>query len=139
MRPETNTEAGRLVHAVNMGETYRRRMVRGQDFNDWHGQLDAWWAVGDYPAILLLLGEIIVAAESLEQYDDREPQAYWYQQAAKAHMEMGDHQSAVEILARWAQFWPSHRIRLDDEPARMDSRLAAARSRLAGSGQDSLF
>ena len=139
MRPETFTEAGRAIHAVNMGETFRRRVVRGQDFNDWHEQLEQWWVVGDYTAILGLLGEIIAAAETLEQYDDREPQAYWYQQAAKAHTALGDHEAAVAMLERWLQFWPPIRIRFDDEPARMEARLTAARNRLASPGQDGLL
>jgi tetratricopeptide (TPR) repeat protein len=137
MRPETRTEAGRLIHAVNMDETYRRRQVRGRDLNDWHPQLDAWWAAGDYTAILDLLGEVITAAETLEQYDDREPEAYWYQQAAKAHTVMGDHAAAVAVLERWFQFWPPERIRFDREPERMERRLAAARRRAikaAGAG-----
>lgn len=139
MRPESRTEAGRLVHAVNMAETYRRRLVRGQDFNDWHSQLEEWWVAEDYTAILGLLSEIIAAAEGLEQYDDREPQAYWYQQAANAHAALGDHAAAVEVLERWYQFWPPPRIRFDNEPARMDARLVAARNRLAGPAQHPLF
>lgn len=133
MRPETRTEAGRIIQEINMAETYRRRLVRGRDFNDWHLQLDEWWITEDYESILSLLSEIIAAAETLEQYDDREPQAYWYQQAAKAHTRLGDYAAAVEILERWFQAWPPPRQRFDNEPARMTDRLDAARNRLARS------
>lgn len=98
MRPVSNTEAERLIHAVNMVETYRRRGVRSRDLNDWHAQLDEWWAVGAHTLILGLLAEVMYVVETLEQYDDREPQAYWYQQAAKAHTALGDHASAVAVL-----------------------------------------
>jgi len=131
MRPETRTEAGRAIHAVNMAETYRRRVVRGRDVNDWHLELDEWWAMGDFAAVLDLLREIISAMETVEQYDDREPQSYWYVQCAKAHTAIGDHDAAVAVLERWFRFWPPERIRFDNEPARMRARLVAARARAA--------
>jgi len=128
MVPDPDSGARGLIHAVNMEETYRRRLVRGRDFNDWHPQLEQWWAAQDYAAILGLLSEIITAAEALQQYDDREPQAYWYVQAAKAHAHLGDHAAAVSVLERWFRYWPTERIRFDRAPQRMQRLLDAART-----------
>ncbi|MGO4382911.1 hypothetical protein AB4Y80_01570 [Specibacter sp. RAF43] len=116
---------------MNTAETYRRRVVRGLDINDWHLELDAWFARGNYWAALDLLAEIMDAVETLEQFDDWEPEAYWYEQAAEAHTRIGEHDKAVAVLERWLQFWPPERIRFDMAPQRMQRKLDAARTRVA--------
>ncbi|MFT4471437.1 hypothetical protein ACMX2H_16155 [Arthrobacter sulfonylureivorans] len=113
-----------LIAIINMEECYRRRTVRGRDLNDWHLQLEAWRRIGNFEAMLQLLGEIIVATEQLEQYDDREPQPYWHEQKAKLHRKRHEYQEEAAVLALWLAHWPLERDRFDQARERIVARLA---------------
>lgn len=102
-----------LIGAINMQECYRRRVVRGQDLNEWHQQLDSWKADGHTGPALELLAEIMAAVETIEQYDPREPQPYWYMEAAKLYRKVGSPQEEWEVLQRWLARWPMSRPRHD--------------------------
>lgn len=111
------------IAAINMEECYRRRLVRGRDLNEWHTDLENWILTGQDDTALGFLGEAIAAVETLEQYDDREPQSYWYEKAADIHQERGDHAAASAVLERWMATWPEVRRRRDSTRLRIKTRL----------------
>lgn len=109
----------RAIAVINMEECYRRRVVRGQDLNDWHEQLDRWIAAGDLSSARALLYEIIGATETLVQYDQREPQPYWHEKLAKLHRRDGDRWAESAVLCRWLAAWPADRQRFDSARQRI--------------------
>lgn len=115
-----------LIGAINMEEAYRRRKVRGRDINDWHPQLDEWVAAGETRKALDLLGEIFEAVESLEQFDAREPQPYWYEMAAKIYRTLRCAPEEAAVLERWLIRWPLDRTRHDRARERFTARAAKA-------------
>jgi hypothetical protein len=124
------TEVEKLIGAINMEECYRRREIRGKDFNDWHGDLERWKAAGQDREILGLLTEIMDACETLEQYDEREPQPYWYEEAAKACRRLSDPTGELAVLQRWLVCWPLDRRRLDKVRERFLTRAERVRQLL---------
>ncbi len=93
------------IARINAEECFRLRKVDGRDINDWHTTLAKMRASGDTAGALGLLYKIIAACETLEQYDPREPQPYWYEQAAKLHEKRGELTEAEELVVRWLSFW----------------------------------
>jgi len=101
------------IASINMQELYRRRMVRGRDLNEWFDDLEAWIAAGEYEEALTFLGEAIGTVETLEQFDNREPQPYWFQKAADLYEDSGEPEAAAKVLRRWLESWPPRRERRD--------------------------
>lgn len=118
-----------LIGSINMEECYRRRQVRGRDLNEWHPQLDEWIAAGETRKALDLLAEIFTAVESLEQYDAREPQPYWYETAAKIYRTLRCDQEEAAVCERWLIRWPESRTRHDKARHRLSTRAASAYAR----------
>lgn len=112
------------IASINMEECYRRRLVRGRDLSEWHTDLEAWIATGEYEQALEFLGEAIGAVETLEQYDDREPQPYWFQKAADLYEDMGEPENAAKVVDRWLRSWPARRPRRDGMREDMCTRAA---------------
>jgi Asp-tRNA(Asn)/Glu-tRNA(Gln) amidotransferase C subunit len=125
-----------LIGSINMEEAYRRRKVRGRDLNEWHPQLDEWIAAGETRKALDLLGEIFESVESLEQFDAREPQPYWYETAAKIYRTLRCSEEEAAVLERWLIRWPPTRTRHDKARERFASRANAAHVRAS---QQQLF
>lgn len=101
------------IAAINAEELMRRRVVRGMDLNDNIAVIDNLVAQGLAAEALELLEEIIAVVETLEQYDDREPQPYWYERAAGLHRRLGNHEAELDVLGRWLIAWPPSRLRPD--------------------------
>lgn len=114
----------RAIASINAEELRRRRTVRGKDLNDLIPVLDSYSAVGMSREFLGLLGEIMAACETLEQYDPREPQPYWYERAAGMHRRLGQHGEELDVLARWLMYWPASRERTDLARDRIKARYA---------------
>ena len=111
------------IAAINMDECYRRRRVRGRDLNDWLVPLKDLRKAGETRAALDLLAEIIAAIETLEQFDPREPQPYWYEEAAKVYRRLKCRQEEADVLNRWLAFWPEQRARHDRARERVRARI----------------
>lgn len=111
------------IASINMEECYRRRLVRGRDLNEWFTQLEVWLESGQYEEALSFLGEAIGAVETLEQFDNREPQSYWYQKAADVYEDMGQPGNAAKVLQRWLASWPAHRQGNNSDRHEVCSRL----------------
>lgn len=101
------------IQAINAEELMRRRRVRGLDLNDHIAVIDSLVSEGLVPQALELLEEIIAVVETLEQFDDREPQPYWYERAAGLHRRSGNHEAELDVLGRWLIAWPPARKRAD--------------------------
>lgn len=114
----------RAIASINAEELRRRRTVRGKDLNDLIPVLDSYSAVGMAREFLGLLGEIMAACETLEQFDPREPQPYWYERAAGMHRRLGEHDEELDVLARWLMHWPASRERNDLARDRIKARYA---------------
>lgn len=121
------TDVDRAIRRINTEELYARRLVRGRDFNAWHGQLAQWRAAGEHREALRLLLEIVAAAETLAQYDSREPRCEWYLWAAGEYEAVGLVDPAVRILERWQYFWPAERECYPSHRGRVESRLRRIR------------
>lgn len=118
-----NTPVERAIRRINDEEQRRRRKVRGRDFNDWHTQLREWREAGEHGQSLRLLLEIVAAAETLAQYDSREPRHEWYVWASKDFERLGLIEQAVEILRRWEYHWPAGRECWPSHREKVESRL----------------
>lgn len=121
------TPVEQAIRRINTAELYARRRVRGRDFNDWHGQLRDWRDLGEHREALRLLLEIIAAAETLVQYDGREPRHEWYLWAAAEYEALGLIDPAVRLLERWQYFWPASRDCYVSHRAEVESRLRRLR------------
>lgn len=117
------TPAELAIRRINDIEQRRRRKVRGRDFNDWHTQLDQWKKDGQHQERLRLLLEIVAAAETLPQYDSREPRYEWTLWAATEYEHLGMPNHAVQLLHRWLHHWPEHRDQYPSHRAKILSRL----------------
>lgn len=124
------TDVDRAIRRINTGELYARRQVLGKDFNAWHQQLRGWRAAGEHREALHLLLEIIAAAETLVQYDSREPRCEWYFWAAAEYEALGLVDRAVRVLDRWQYFWPAERECYVSHRRRVESRLRRLRQLL---------
>lgn len=114
---------------INAEECARRRLVRGKDLNGWLAVLDEMILAKQHDEALDLLGEIMDACETLEQYDPREPHPYWYERAAGLLRKTGQHGREMETLARWLDRWPDSRPRPDFARERIRARLEDVRQR----------
>lgn len=101
--------ATRAVEKINHAELLRLRQVWGKDLNEWHGTLSDLKQRGKTGQALSLLSEIMEATLRLAQYDQREPQPYWFTQASWLHERRGEHRRAAQVLQRWMDAWPQRR------------------------------
>ena len=98
-----------FIASVNLHELYRRRMVRGADLSQWHAQLEAWLQDGALLEAAEFLLEVLDVVETLEQFDAREPQPYWYLKLADVYEDAGEPGGAAAVLRRWLARWPAER------------------------------
>lgn len=119
---EIHTPVDAAIRRINTDELYRLRRVRGRDLNQWHQDLTVWIQGGLPEEALALLGEIITVAETLQQYDSREPQPYWYEKAAKILADQGEHGAAELLLRNWLHLWPETREQSAHRRKRIEAR-----------------
>ncbi|GAA1806914.1 hypothetical protein [Nesterenkonia flava] len=129
-------DAQRLIDAVNHQELMRRRQVHGRDLNDWHTALRELKAAGETRQALVLLHEIIDKTLALAQYDAREPQLWWFTQAAWLHERHRDYDKAAAVLQQWLDAWPDRRAipwrsrpAIDRERTKVHARIQRLRRR----------
>ncbi|GAA4914628.1 hypothetical protein [Nesterenkonia rhizosphaerae] len=119
MQPE-HVDPDLLIEQINTEELYRRRLVWGRDLNDWHLTLDHWISTGLTAKALELLELILETVETLEQFDTREPQFYWYKMTAELYLSTGEPDKAADTLERWVAGWPDSRAVPDQARASLE-------------------
>lgn len=115
------------IAAINAEELMRRRMVRGKDLNDWLGPLQEMIDAGQDAEALELLEEIMSCCETLEQFDPREPQPFWYEKACGLLRRSRRYEEEARTLTRWLSRWPAERPRGDLAQERIEARREYAR------------
>lgn len=125
------TKTDLLIVRINSEELWRLRRVWGLDLGDWHPYLDALIAAGKTQKALDLLAELIIASETLVQYDSREPEPYWYERAAVLYRRLHRLDDEAAILERWLTFWPETRYLPNKSRERIIWRLGRVRQLLA--------
>lgn len=101
------------IAAINAEELMRRRQVRGRDLNEWIGPLQELIDTGADAEALALLEEIMDCCETLEQFDPREPQPFWYEKACGLLRRSRRYEEEAGTLTRWLERWPADRVRAD--------------------------
>lgn len=110
------------IAAINADELMRRRRVRGRDLNEWIGPLQEMIDAGQDAEALELLEEIMACCETLEQYDPREPQPFWYEKACGLLRRSRRYSEEAQTLTRWLRRWPAERPRADLAQERIQAR-----------------
>lgn len=124
-------DVDKLIARINAEELWRRRIVRDQDLNDWHGQLREWEARGQIDEAIDLLGEIMDVVVDLDWLDAREPQLYWFEQAAGLLRLQGRRQEAAAVMRRWLDSWPLDRAESTEGRDAVERRRAKVLRHLA--------
>lgn len=124
--PEDPVEA--MIHETNHAETIRRRIVGGHPQEHWYVVIGAMFDHGLDDTALPVLEKLMAAAESLAQYDTREPEPYWFERAAMIHRRHGEYPFEIMVLDRWLGHWPADRWRPNRHRDRILKRRDAARA-----------
>lgn len=124
-RGSVRPEMDRLIISINSEELWARRQVAGWDLNDWLLPIDDLLRARRYTEAVDVLEDITETCVNLQQYDNREPQAYWFEKLATAHHRSQEKAAARSVLAEYLYYWPTGRFRTNRDVERVIKRLAA--------------
>lgn len=114
-----------LIISINSEELWIRRRVARWDINQWLLPIDDLMRARRFSEAIDVLETITTTCVSLQQYDNREPQAYWFEKLATAHQRAGNKPAARAVLTNWLTYWPDTRFRTNKDVERVKNRRGA--------------